>query len=238
MMRLDKYLADCGIGTRAEVKKVIKAGKVQINGQVICKPETKVNEVKDTVMVNNVCVRYEKYAYYLFHKPAGCVTAVKDNLHKTVMDFFPGKEFEGFAPVGRLDLDTEGFLLVTNDGQLAHHLISPSHHVAKTYYVELDADILSEHVELFRKGFDIGDETPTLPADLVICKDCSSKAYVTLYEGRFHQVKRMFQAIHCNVIYLKRVSMGGLKLGDLPKGNYRKLTIEEVELLSTDRKGV
>lgn len=238
MVRLDKYLADCGVGTRTEVKKIIKSGKVQINGQIICKPEIKVDEDADTVLVNNAEISYEKYAYYLFHKPSGCVTAVKDNLHKTVMDYFPEKGFEEFAPVGRLDLDTEGFLLVTNDGQLAHHLISPSHHVAKTYYVELDTDVLSEHVELFRQGLDIGDDTPTLPAELVLCEDRPDKAYVTLYEGRFHQVKRMFQAIHCNVTYLKRVSMGGLTLGELPRGQYRKLTLEEVELLSTDSKGV
>ena len=238
MMRLDKYLADCGVGTRTEVKKIIKSGRVQINGQVICKPEAKVKEDADTVLVDNGKISYEKYAYFLFHKPSGCVTAVKDNLHKTVMDYFPEKEFEGFSPVGRLDLDTEGFLLVTNDGQLAHHLISPSHHVAKTYYAKLDADVLPEHIELFRNGLDIGDDTPTLPAELVICEAQPSTSYVTLFEGRFHQVKRMFQAINRNVTYLKRVSMGGLSLGELPRGEYRKLTLEEVELLSTDRKGV
>lgn len=245
MIRLDKYLTDCAIGTRSEVKKLIRAGKVEVNGSTDVRPEMKLDELKDRVAVNKKPVVYEKYGYYLFHKPAGCVTATRDSMHKTVMDYFDGKTFAGYAPVGRLDLDTEGFLLVTNDGALAHHLISPAHHVPKTYYVETDGPVPASAVELFRNGMDIGDDVPAMPAELVICQKTSDAhaepvkyaAEVTIYEGRYHQVKRMFQAIGRKVVYLKRISMGGLSLGKLPIGEYRKLTEEEVELISTGNKG-
>ncbi len=244
MMRLDKYLADCRVGTRTEVKKLIKAGKVIVNGAVFAKPEQKVNEESDNVAVLGKAVIYEKCGYYLFHKPAGCVTAAKDRLHKTVMDYFDPKQFAGFAPVGRLDLDTEGFLLITNDGALTHHLISPSHHVPKTYYVETDGPIPEETKELFLKGIDIGDDTVCLPAELIIDEPKKKKgqdqvtysARLTIYEGRFHQVKRMFQAIGRKVLYLKRLSMGDLTLGDLPCGKYRKLNAQEVRKLTCGMK--
>ena len=139
MIRIDKYLADCGIGTRSEVKKYIKAKQITINGNVVLKPEEKVDETKDTICFKGQPITYEKYVYYLFHKPAGCVTAKQDNLHKTVMDYFPEEiRSKDIAPVGRLDLDTEGLLLLTNDGPLTHHLLSPTHHIPKTYYAILD----------------------------------------------------------------------------------------------------
>ena len=245
MIRLDKYLTDCAIGTRSEVKKLIRAGKVEVNGSTDVRPEMKLDELKDHVIVNKTPVVYEKYGYYLFHKPAGCVTATKDSMHKTVMDYFDTRTFAGYSPVGRLDMDTEGFLLVTNDGALAHHLISPAHHVPKTYYVETDGPVPASAVELFDKGIDIGDDTLTLPAELAILQKMESDdnsaakyaAEVTVYEGRYHQVKRMFQAIGRKVVYLKRISMGGLSLGLLPKGEYRKLTEAEVELISSSNKG-
>lgn len=245
MIRLDKYLTDCAIGTRSEVKKLIRAGKVEVNGSTDVRPEMKLDELEDHVIVNKTPVVYEKYGYYLFHKPAGCVTATKDSMHKTVMDYFDSRTFAGYSPVGRLDMDTEGFLLVTNDGALAHHLISPAHHVPKTYYVETDGPVPASAVELFDKGIDIGDDTLTLPAELVILQKMESgdnsaakyAAEVTVYEGRYHQVKRMFQAIGRKVVYLKRISMGGLSLGPLPKGEYRKLTEAEVELISSSNKG-
>lgn len=245
MIRLDKYLTDCAIGTRSEVKKLIRAGKVEVNGSTDVRPEMKLDELKDYVIVNKTPVVYEKYGYYLFHKPAGCVTATKDSMHKTVMDYFDTRTFAGYSPVGRLDMDTEGFLLVTNDGALAHHLISPAHHVPKTYYVETDGPVPASAVEFFDKGIDIGDDTLTLPAELVILQKMESgdnsaakyAAEVTVYEGRYHQVKRMFQAIGRKVVYLKRISMGGLSLGPLPKGEYRKLTEAEVELISSSNKG-
>jgi len=237
MMRIDKYLADCGIGTRSEVKKYIKAKQITVNSAIITKPDVKVDENNDIICYKGKEVTYEKYVYYLFHKPAGCVTAKQDNLHKTVMDYFPEEiRSKDIAPVGRLDLDTEGLLLFTNDGPLTHHLLSPTHHIPKTYYAVLDKEVPETAIEEFQKGVDIGDDKPTLPAELTILSsqtmnDIIYSAELTIHEGRFHQVKRMFEAVGCTVTYLKRISMGTLKLGDLPKGEYRKLSEEEVRAL-------
>ncbi|MBR2044861.1 MAG: rRNA pseudouridine synthase [Agathobacter sp.] len=238
-MRIDKYLADCGIGTRSEVKKYIKAKLITVNGGMVGKPEQKIDETIDVVCFKGQVIVYEKYVYYLFHKPAGCVTAKQDNVHKTVMEYFAEEiRAKDIAPVGRLDLDTEGLLLFTNDGPLTHHLLSPTHHIPKTYYAVLDKEVPQSAIEQFKKGVDIGDDKLTLPAELVILPasvDCDGNtvysAELTIHEGRFHQVKRMFEAVGCTVTYLKRLSMGSLTLGDLQKGEYRKLTIEEVEML-------
>ena len=230
MMRIDKYLADCGIGTRSEVKKYIKAKQITVNGEVVSKPEQKIDENNDVVCFKGEPISYEKYVYYLFHKPAGCVTAKQDNVHKTVMEYFPEEiHAKDIAPVGRLDLDTEGLLLFTNDGLLTHHLLSPTHHIPKTYYAVLDKEVPESAVELFKNGVDIGDDKLTLPAELVILS--AKEVELTIHEGRFHQVKRMFEAVGCTVTYLKRLSMGSLTLGDIEKGEYRKLTEEEVEIL-------
>ena len=229
MLRIDKYLADCGIGTRSEVKQYIKKKQILVNGELIAKPDIKIDENKDEVYFQGKKVVYEKYVYYLFHKPQGCVTAKQDNLHKTVMEYFPEDLQKILAPVGRLDLDTEGLLLLTNDGELTHHLLSPTHHIPKTYYAILDKTVPKEAVELFQKGIDIGDEKLTLPAELKILNETNTfAAELTICEGRFHQVKRMFTSVGCKVTYLKRLSMGGLSLGDLPLGEYRKLTREEI----------
>ncbi|MBO5098082.1 MAG: rRNA pseudouridine synthase [Agathobacter sp.] len=239
MIRIDKYLADCGIGTRSEVKKYIKAKQITVNGALVSKPEEKVDETKDVICFKGQQVTYEKYVYYLFHKPAGCVTAKQDNVHQTVMDYFPEDiRAKDIAPVGRLDLDTEGLLLLTNDGPLTHHLLSPAHHIPKTYYAILDKEVPEDAVEKFGEGVDIGDEKLTLPAELIILPvledEAGKKTYsaeLTIHEGRFHQVKRMFEAVGCTVIYLKRLSMGSLTLGNLSKGEYRKLTAEEIAAL-------
>lgn len=239
MIRIDKYLADCGIGTRSEVKKYIKAKQITVDGALVSKPEEKVDETKDVICFKGQPVTYEKHVYYLFHKPAGCVTAKQDNVHQTVMDYFPEDiRAKDIAPVGRLDLDTEGLLLLTNDGPLTHHLLSPAHHIPKTYYAILDKEVPEDAIEKFEEGVDIGDDKPTLPAELVILpvlKDEAGKktysAELTIHEGRFHQVKRMFEAVGCTVTYLKRLSMGSLTLGDLSKGEYRKLTADEIAVL-------
>ena len=239
MMRIDKYLADCGIGTRSEVKKYIKAKQITINGEVVAKPDQKIDENNDVVCFKGKPISYEKYVYYLLHKPSGCVTAKQDNVHRTVMEYFPEDiRAKDIAPVGRLDLDTEGLLLFTNDGPLTHHLLSPTHHIPKTYYAVLDKEVPESAIELFKNGVDIGDDKPTLPAELVILpvsvNEAGDKVYsaeLTIHEGRFHQVKRMFEAVGCTVIYLKRLSMGSLILGKLEKGEYRKLTEEEVQAL-------
>lgn len=239
MMRIDKYLADCGIGTRSEVKKYIKAKQITVNGDVVAKPEQKIDENTDVICFKGQQIAYEKYVYYLLHKPAGCVTAKQDNVHQTVMDYFPDDiKAKDIAPVGRLDLDTEGLLLFTNDGPLTHHLLSPTHHIPKTYCAILDKEVPIMAVQQFKEGVDIGDDKPTLPAELLIMPVTTDKdgnnvysAELTIHEGRFHQVKRMFEAVGCTVTYLKRLSMGTLTLGELPKGEYRRLTEEEVQSL-------
>ena len=233
MMRIDKYLADCGIGTRSEVKKYIKAKQITVNGEVVAKPEQKINENNDVVCFKGKPISYEKYVYYLLHKPAGCVTAKQDNVHKTVMEYFPEEiRAKDIAPVGRLDLDTEGLLLFTNDGPLTHHLLSPTHHIPKTYYAVLDKEVPESAVELFKNGVDIGDDKLTLPAELVILS--AKEAELTIHEGRFHQVKRMFEAVGCTVTYLKRLSMGSLTLGELSLGEFRKLNENEVKNLQLE----
>ena len=236
MLRIDKYLADCGLGTRSEVKKYIKAKQITVNDEVVVKPEQKIDENVDDVCFKGQPISYEKYVYYLLHKPAGCVTAKQDNVHKTVMEYFPEEiRAKDIAPVGRLDLDTEGLLLFTNDGPLTHHLLSPTHHIPKTYYAFLDKEVPESAVEQFKEGVDIGDDKPTLPAELVILpltigddEKTIYSAELTIHEGRFHQVKRMFEAVGCTVTYLKRLSMGSLSLGELEKGEYRKLTEKEI----------
>ena len=233
MLRIDKYLADCSIGTRSEVKKYIKAKQITVNGEVVAKPEQKIDENVDVVRFKGQPISYEKYVYYLFHKPAGCVTAKQDNVHKTVMEYFPEEiRAKDIAPVGRLDLDTEGLLLFTNDGPLTHHLLSPTHHIPKTYYAVLDKEVPESAVELFKNGVDIGDDKLTLPAELVILS--AKEAELTIHEGRFHQVKRMFEAVGCTVTYLKRLSMGSLTLGDLSLGEFRKLNENEVKNLQLE----
>lgn len=238
MIRMDKFLADAGFGTRSEVKKQLKSGIVSINGTVCKRPEEKIDLSKDQIIVAGKTVEYEINSYYLFYKPAGCVTAKSDSMHRTVMDYFPDAVKKDCSPVGRLDKDTEGLLIITNDGALNHHLMSPAHHVKKTYYAILDKAVPSKAVTLFEEGIDIGDEKLTFPAELKILPEQTDSsgnpvyhANLTIAEGRFHQVKRMFEAVGCNVIYLKRIALGKLILGDLKAGEYRKLTKKEVEAL-------
>ena len=233
MMRLDKFLCEMGVGTRSEVKNYLKKGQITVNEEIVKKPEVKIDENKDIVAYLGKVLCYEAVQYFLLNKPAGCVTATKDNLSETVMSFLPDNRRDDLFPVGRLDKDTEGLLLITNDGQLAHKLLSPKKHVDKTYFAVIDGVVREEHIGLFYKGLDIGDEEPTMPANLVILKSAeTSEIELTIQEGRFHQVKRMFEAIDTKVIYLKRVSMGPLTLGDLQPGEVRVLTKEEIQQLN------
>ena len=217
MIRLDKFLADSGVGTRTDVKKRIREGRITVNDAVAKKPDLKVDPEQDQILFDHRPVIYEKYSYYLFHKPAGCVTARCDRLNRTVMDFFPESMRKEFAPVGRLDKDTEGFLLITNDGELTHRLLSPAYHVKKTYFVQVDQKIPDTTAGQFAEGVDIGDEKRTLPADLKILGD--HEAELTISEGRFHQVKRMFASVGCKVTYLKRISIGNTYTWNIRKGN-------------------
>lgn len=243
-VRLDKFLADAGIGTRSEVKKLIQKGRVQINGTEVKRPEQKVEASKDCVLLDGKEIGAgPEFVYYLLHKPAGCVSAAKDNRDKTVMDFLPSDR-KGLFPVGRLDKDTEGLLLITDDGALAHELLSPKKHVEKTYYAIVAGHVTKEDVMAMEKGVDIGEEKPTLPAALEILSaeqmedgKWQSEIRLTICEGKFHQVKRMMEAVGKKVVYLKRISMGPLALPeDLEKGKWRPLSEEEIAALKSTGK--
>ena len=230
-MRLDKYLTNQGIGSRSQVKELIKSKKVFVNNVLENKPERHIDENNDIVSLDGVNLEYNKFYYYMLNKPPGVLTAVKDNNYKTVMDIMDVTPKEGLFPVGRLDKDTEGLLLITNDGELSHNLLSPKKHVNKTYYVELNGELIDSDIDLFAKGLDIGEKNITKPAKLEILSG-RNRAYITITEGKYHQVKRMFQAIGLTVTFLKRISMGSLILDkNLKSGGYRKLTEEEISNL-------
>ena len=238
MMRLDKYLCETGFGTRSQVKDLLKKGQVMVNGEVVKKPELKINETTDQILCQGKKAFYQKNIYLMLHKPAGVVSATEDNREKTVLDLVrPEDRKNGLFPVGRLDKDTEGLLLLTDDGELAHRLLSPKKHVDKTYYAKIDGQVTEEHVKQFREGLDIGDEKKTLPAVLtILLSGPVSEIEVTIHEGRFHQIKRMFEAVGCKVTYLKRLSMGRLVLDEtLPPEEYRPLTEAELEGLTKQR---
>lgn len=239
-VRLDRFLAEAGAGTRSEVKKRIQKGQVQVNGEVVKKPEQKVS-AKDQILLNGSPVEAApKFVYYLLHKPAGCVSATEDIREKTVMEYVPSKR-KGLFPVGRLDKDTEGLLLITDDGALAHELLSPGKHVEKTYYAVVEGRVTAEDGERLKEGLDIGEKRRTLPASLEIlstgrtddsAEGVYSEIHLTICEGKYHQVKRMMAALGKPVRYLRRVSMGPLTLPEeLPAGGCRPLTPEEVGLL-------
>ena len=233
-MRLDKYLTNQGIGSRSQVKALIKSKKVFVNNVLENKPERHIDENNDIVSLDGVNLEYNKFYYYMLNKPPGVLTAVKDNNYKTVMDIMDVTPKEGLFPVGRLDKDTEGLLLITNDGELSHNLLSPKKHVNKTYYVELNGELIDSDIDLFAKGLDIGEKNITKPAKLEILSG-RNRAYITITEVKYHQVKRMFQAIGLTVTFLKRISMGSLILDkNLKSGGYRKLTEEEISNLKSN----
>lgn len=236
MIRLDKYLADMGCGTRQEVKKFIRSGQVSVDGIVVKKPETKVEQTVQEVFLNGEKVGYESFEYYMLNKPAGVISATEDQSCQTVVDLIKDKKRKDLFPVGRLDKDTEGLLLITNDGALAHRLLSPKKHVDKCYFARICGKVTEEDMRSFEKGVNIGSqEQPeiTMPGKLeIITSDDISKIRLTIQEGKFHQVKRMFQAVGKEVIYLKRLRMGTLILDEnLGIGEYRPLTKEELEKL-------
>lgn len=236
MIRLDKYLADMGCGTRQEVKKFIRSGQVSVDGIVVKKPETKVEQTVQEVFLNGEKVGYESFEYYMLNKPAGVISATEEQSCQTVVDLIKDKKRKDLFPVGRLDKDTEGLLLITNDGALAHRLLSPKKHVDKCYFARICGKVTEEDVRSFEKGVNIGSqEQPeiTMPGKLeIITSDDISKIRLTIQEGKFHQVKRMFQAVGKEVIYLKRLRMGTLILDEnLGIGEYRPLTKEELEKL-------
>jgi 16S rRNA pseudouridine516 synthase len=237
LIRLDKFLADQGIGTRSEVKKLLKSGVVTVNGRNEKRPESKVDTEMDQVTVNGRALAYEAYVWLMFHKPSGCITATQDRTQKTVMDYIAHERKVDLFPVGRLDIDTEGLLLLTNDGELAHQMLSPKHHVDKTYFVRVEGALDASDIRAFEEGVDIGEKKNTLPAQMkILSSGAYSEAELTICEGKFHQVKRMFAARGKTVVYLKRIRMAGLALDEkLAPGQWRSLTEEEKAQLTVKR---
>ena len=225
-MRLDKYLADMSLGTRSEVKKIISKGHIKVNDKIVKQVDYKVLD-SDIVYYDDKQITYVEYEYYILNKPQGYLTATEDSNDPVVMDLIKSKR-KDLVPVGRLDKDTEGLLLITNDGKLNHFLLSPNNHVLKKYYVEVDKPILNNAKEIFSNPMDLGDFI-TKPA---IYENISpTSAYLTISEGKYHQVKRMFEKIGTTVTYLKRVEFKNLKLDNLNLGEYRLLTDDELEKL-------
>lgn len=230
-MRIDKYLANMGVGTRKEVKDYISKGFILINGEVVKKATQQINENEDKIEYKNQEIIYKPYIYLMLNKPQGVISATKD-YSKTVIDLLEEKyQNKDIFPVGRLDKDTEGFLLLTNDGKLAHELLSPKKKVNKKYFARVEKGLKKEDIQVFENGVYLDKENYlTKPAKLEILS--YNEAYITIQEGKYHQVKRMFHAVDNSVIYLKRISMGELSLDEnLKLGEYRELTDEEINLL-------
>lgn len=233
-LRLDKYLSDMNVGTRSEIKAWIRKGRVAVNSKACLKPEHKVIVGEDRISFDEQEIIYEKFLYYMLNKPDGVVSATEDKINKTVIDLLDTVRRKDLFPVGRLDKDTEGLLLITNDGDLAHRLLSPKKQVDKVYYARINGRVTDEDAALFLSGISIGEAKPCLPAKLdILVSDDISEIHLTIQEGKYHQVKRMFEALGKEVIYLKRISMGGLLLdSSLKPGDYRRLTEDELEQLN------
>ncbi|MBO5337912.1 MAG: rRNA pseudouridine synthase [Lachnospiraceae bacterium] len=228
-MRLDKFLCEMNVGTRSQVKDYIRKGMVTVNEQIVKKPEEKIEPSTDVIAFQGERIAYQQYYYYMLNKPAGVVSATKDNMDKTVLELIATKRNDIF-PVGRLDKDTEGLLLLTNDGALAHNMLSPKKHVDKTYLVTIKKELNADEIAALEQGVDIGDDKLTAPAKVEILDE--AHMYLTIHEGRFHQVKRMLKAVNNEVLGLKRIRFGALFLDErLAPGEYRELTSQEVDKL-------
>ena len=230
LVRLDKFLCDMELGTRSEVKIFLKKGFVTVDGVTQKTPDFKIDPDTHEIAFQGKVLTYQEFYYYMLHKPAGVITAKEDKVQKTVMSLLGKDARKDLFPVGRLDKDTEGLLLITNDGELSHALLSPRKHVPKTYFVEVPEKLDLGQIEALEQGVDIGDDKKTLRAMVEILDD--TYIHLTICEGRYHQVKRMLQAVGSEVLYLKRISFGTLTLDDsLEKGSYRALTEEEITAL-------
>ena len=233
-MRIDKYLANMNVGSRKEVHQLIKKGLVDVNGKTIKTPKEKINE-DDVVTVNGEKVAYQKYHYFLLNKPTGVLSATEDRSQKTVISLLKLEDrYQGIAPVGRLDKDTTGLLLLTNDGQLNHELLAPNKHVAKVYRAQIAGVADNETVKTFASGMTLGDGTKLKPAKLKILKqdreNATSEIETEISEGKYHQIKRMFGAVGMKVMALDRLAMGKLCLpADLKRGKYVELSLDEIE---------
>ena len=234
-MRLDRFLANSGVGTRKEVKDILKKRKIKVNDVIMLDGSVHVNENEDIVKYNDEVINYRPFVYIMMNKPGNIISATEDKKDTTVIDILNEKDrlFKPF-PVGRLDKDTEGLMLLTNDGELAHKLISPKKDVIKKYYVEVDGELKAEHVTIIRDGVVLEDGYKTKSATLEILTSNTEKssAYISITEGKFHQVKRMMKSLGVKVTYLKRLSIGSLVLDEsLKLGEYRYLTDKELKKL-------
>lgn len=237
-MRMDKLLANLGFGSRKEVKQLLKTGVVRVNDRVVKDAKQHVDPNQETITLNGEVLHYKKNIYLMMNKPPGVISATEDEECETVIDLLTAEDqvFEPF-PVGRLDKDTEGLLLITNDGKLAHQLLSPKKHVPKLYFAVIDGEVTENDRNAFQNGVTLDDGYQTKPGELKIIKSgMYSDIELTITEGKFHQVKRMFEAVGKRVVYLKRISMGPLLLDEsLELGEYRELTEEELVLLKGDQ---
>lgn len=229
-MRLDKYLADILNLSRTDAKKIIKQKKVSVNEEISTNTNLIIDEINDTIKVDNIKVEYKKYIYLMLNKPRGYLSATFDKSDHTVIELIPNNfKMKDLSIVGRLDKDTEGLLLLSNDGSFIHNLTSPKKHISKKYYVEYSGTLKENACELVKEGINIDNEYTTLPGLLEPINNNS--AYITIYEGKFHQVKKMFEYLNAKVTYLKRVKIGNLELSNLKMGETKELTNEELEKL-------
>lgn len=228
LMRLDKFISDCGAASRREIKQMIKAGRVTLNGETAAAPETKLDPESAVVTIDGTALKYEKYHYFMLNKPAGVLSATDDGKQKTVIDLLsPEHRRLGLFPVGRLDKDTTGLLLITDDGDFAHRVISPKSKIMKVYHAHTQSPVNTDDISAFVQGVTLADGTKCLPAGLSLCADGS--CLVTVMEGKYHQVKRMLASRGKPVMALKRLKIGSLELDEsLEPGDYRPLTADEL----------
>ena len=231
MERLDRFLSEAGVESRRKIKEVIRSGRVTVNGETVRVPDQKIDETTAVVTLDGEIIgRGDRTVVVMLHKPAGCVTAASDTMHQTVMEYLP-ERYRRLMPIGRLDKETEGLLLFTNDGDLAHRLISPKRGIEKSYYAEHAGTATQEDVAAFAEGCVLKDGTKCLPAVLEPLGE--GKSLVRVREGKYHQVRRMLASRDKPVSYLRRISEGSLELGDLPVGMTRELTKEEIAQLES-----
>ncbi len=232
MERIDKILSSQNIGSRREIKQLVRQGEVLLNGIVVKRPEEKTNPDTDIITVSGMPLKFKRNLYIMMNKPSGVLSATRDNRQQTVLDLIPDElKRRNLFPAGRLDKDTKGLLIITDDGALAHDMLSPAKHVYKLYEAEVDRELTESDCLLFRSGITIGDQS-FLPAEIKLLS--SKKALVRVHEGKFHQIKRMFEAVDTHVVALKRLRIGDLWLDKaLLPGECRELTAEEIPLLLT-----
>lgn len=237
--RLDKILSHMGYGSRKDVKRIIKEGRVLINGKTIDKNDYKIDPYNDNIVVDGIEIEYRKHIYIMMNKPKGVISSTFDPINRTVIDLLEDEYLSfNLFPAGRLDKDTEGLLILTNDGKLAHELLSPKKGVDKTYYAEVEGFVDEKHIIQFQEGLILEDGYKTLPSRLKILESgFISKVELTIKEGKFHQVKRMFKALNMEVVYLKRIKFGPIELDkSLKLAQYRELIEEEIKLLKGKNK--